>query len=117
MIASGGLALILADQWIGWGYTYVLMGGLMLLCSVATLLAPEPEHVARAPRSLRAAVGEPLQEFFTRRDRSCIPPANCSRVCRAPSRVAPTAPAPASTAGAASGRTACPPTDRPGWPP
>ncbi|KAG1451770.1 hypothetical protein G6F57_016088 [Rhizopus arrhizus] len=67
MIASGGLALILADQWIGWGYTYVLMGGLMLLCSVATLLAPEPEHVARAPRSLRAAVGEPLQEFFTRR--------------------------------------------------
>ncbi|KAG1254801.1 hypothetical protein G6F68_010677 [Rhizopus microsporus] len=67
MIASGGLALILADQWIGWGYTYVLMGGLMLLCSVATLLAPEPELVARAPRSLRAAVGEPLQEFFTRR--------------------------------------------------
>ncbi|KAG1597791.1 hypothetical protein G6F46_014249 [Rhizopus delemar] len=31
MIASGGLALSLADQWIGWGYTYVLMGGLMLL--------------------------------------------------------------------------------------
>ncbi|CAB3657890.1 Anhydromuropeptide permease [Achromobacter pestifer] len=67
MIASGGLALILADQWIGWGYTYVLMGGLMLLCSVATLLAPEPEHVARAPRNLREAVGEPLHEFFTRR--------------------------------------------------
>lgn len=67
MIASGGLALILADQWIGWGYTYVLMGGLMLLCAAATLLAPEPEHVARAPRSLREAVGEPLHEFFTRR--------------------------------------------------
>lgn len=67
MIASGGLALILADQWIGWGYTYVLMGGLMLLCSLATLLAPEPEHVARAPSNLREAVGEPLHEFFTRR--------------------------------------------------
>ena len=67
MIVSGGLALILADQWIGWGNTYVLMGGLMLLCALATLWAPEPEHVARAPRNLRAAVGEPLREFFTRR--------------------------------------------------
>ncbi|QCS62616.1 muropeptide transporter [Achromobacter denitrificans] len=67
MIVSGGLALILADQWIGWGNTYVLMGGLMLLCALATLWAPEPEHVASAPRNLRAAVGEPLREFFTRR--------------------------------------------------
>lgn len=67
MIVSGGLALILADQWIGWGNTYVLMGGLMLLCALATLWAPEPEHVATAPRSLREAVGEPLREFFTRR--------------------------------------------------
>ena len=66
MIASGGLALILADQWIGWGNTYVLMGGLMLLCVLATLWAPEPEHVARAPRNLGQAVGEPLVEFFTR---------------------------------------------------
>jgi PAT family beta-lactamase induction signal transducer AmpG len=67
MIVSGGLALILADQWIGWGNTYVLMGGLILLCALATLWAPEPEHVASAPRNLRAAVGEPLREFFTRR--------------------------------------------------
>lgn len=67
MIVSGGLALILADQWIGWGHTYMLMGGLMLLCALATLWAPEPEHVARAPRSLREAVVEPLHEFFTRR--------------------------------------------------
>ncbi|WP_129529081.1 muropeptide transporter [Achromobacter agilis] len=67
MIVSGGLALILADQWIGWGNTYVLMGGLMLLCALATLWAPEPEHIARAPRDLRAAVGEPLREFFSRR--------------------------------------------------
>lgn len=67
MIVSGGLALIMADQWIGWGNTYVVMGGLMLLCALATLWAPEPEHVARAPRSLREAVAEPLHEFFTRR--------------------------------------------------
>ncbi|CAB3857822.1 Anhydromuropeptide permease [Achromobacter anxifer] len=67
MIVSGGLALILADQWIGWHNTYVLMGGLMLLCTLATFWAPEPEHVARPPRTLREAVGEPLQEFFSRR--------------------------------------------------
>ena len=67
MIVSGGLALIMADQWIGWANTYMVMGGLMLLCALATLWAPEPEHVARAPRSLREAVAEPLHEFFTRR--------------------------------------------------
>src|SRR5690606_31781425 len=33
---------------------------------LATLWAPEPEHVAHAPRSLRIAVIEPLREFFTR---------------------------------------------------
>ena len=67
MIVSGGLALILADQWIGWGNTYVVMGGLMLLCALATLWAPEPEYVAMPPRSLGEAVSAPLQEFFTRR--------------------------------------------------
>lgn len=67
MIVSGGLALILADQWIGWGNTYVLMGGLMLLCTLATFWAPEPENVANPPRTLREAVGEPLREFFSRR--------------------------------------------------
>ncbi|MGE8634426.1 MAG: MFS transporter, partial [Achromobacter piechaudii] len=30
-------------------------------------LAPEPEHVARPPRTLGEAIGEPLHEFFTRR--------------------------------------------------
>lgn len=67
MIASGGLALIMADQWIGWGNTYMVMGGLMLLCALATLWAPEPEHIARPPRTLREAVNEPLREFFVRR--------------------------------------------------
>jgi len=38
----------------------------MLLCVLATLWAPEPEHVARAPRNLGQAVGEPLVEFFSR---------------------------------------------------
>ncbi|MBV2180749.1 MAG: muropeptide transporter [Castellaniella sp.] len=66
MVVSGGLALILADQWLGWGNMYFLMGGLMMLASLATLWAPEPEHVAQAPRSLEHAVVEPLREFFSR---------------------------------------------------
>lgn len=67
MIVSGGLALVLADQWLGWHNTYFLMGGVMALCAFATLIAPEPEQVAAAPRSLAVAVVEPLAEFFRRR--------------------------------------------------
>ncbi len=67
MVVSGGLALILADQWLGWGAMYMLMGGLMALASLATLWAPEPESAARPPRTLREAVAEPLKEFFGRR--------------------------------------------------
>jgi MFS transporter, PAT family, beta-lactamase induction signal transducer AmpG len=39
----------------------------MGLCAIATFLAPEPEVVARPPRSLAIAVVEPLLEFFRRR--------------------------------------------------
>src|SRR3546814_9738173 len=67
MIVSGGLALVLADQWLGWQNMYFLMGGFMALCAIATVLAPEPDVVARAPRSLAVAVVEPLLEFFKRR--------------------------------------------------
>lgn len=66
MIASGGLALVLADQWLGWSATYYAMGAVMAVASIATLFAPEPEYVARAPRTLSLAVVEPLREFFSR---------------------------------------------------
>jgi len=66
MLVSGGLALILADQWLGWGTTYMLMGGLMLLAALASLWAPEPEVPAQTPRSLTQAVIEPFNEFFSR---------------------------------------------------
>ncbi len=66
MLVSGGLALILADQWLGWGHMYMLMGGLMLVTSLATLWAPEPDVPAQAPRSLSLAVIEPFKEFFSR---------------------------------------------------
>lgn len=67
MIVSGGLALVLADQWLGWQNTYFLMGAFMAVCAFATLIAPEPEVVAAAPRSLALAVVEPLGELFRRR--------------------------------------------------
>ena len=66
MIVSGGLALVLADQWLGWHNTYFLMGAFMAVCALATVIAPEPEVVVAAPRSLAVAVVEPLVEFFRR---------------------------------------------------
>lgn len=67
MLVSGGLALILADQWLGWGQTYALMGGLMLLSSLVTWLAPEPDHPVEAPDSLFQAITFPFKEFFSRK--------------------------------------------------
>lgn len=54
MLVSGGLALWLADRYLGWQGTYWLMAGLMLIGIVATLCAPEPQvsalHHARLSR-------------------------------------------------------------------
>lgn len=66
MVVSGGLALIMADQWLGWGRTYMLMGALLALSSLATFWAPEPEQAVQPPRDLRQAVLAPLREFFSR---------------------------------------------------
>ncbi len=66
MLVSGALALILADP-LGWRLTYMLMAGLMLIGTMATLFAPEPEDAGRPPTSLSEAVSGPLSEFFSRR--------------------------------------------------
>ncbi len=42
MLVSGGLALWLADRWLGWQGMYWLMAALLIPCIIATLLAPEP---------------------------------------------------------------------------
>jgi PAT family beta-lactamase induction signal transducer AmpG len=67
MLVSGGLALVLADQWLGWTGMYFLMAGLMLVGMAAAWFAPEAERSERAPATLAAAFSEPLQEFFARR--------------------------------------------------
>jgi PAT family beta-lactamase induction signal transducer AmpG len=66
MLVSGGLALVLADQVLGWSGMYLLMAVLMVIGMVATWFAPEPEDAGRAPATLRAAFVEPLREFLTR---------------------------------------------------
>ena len=65
MLVSGGLALILADQ-IGWRPTYVAMAALMAIGVGAALWAPEPAMPPAVPHTLRAAVIDPLKDFFTR---------------------------------------------------
>lgn len=66
MLVSGGLALWLADRYLGWQATYWLMAALLLPCIVATLLAPEPMDTPSVPRSLEQAVVAPLGDFFGR---------------------------------------------------
>jgi PAT family beta-lactamase induction signal transducer AmpG len=66
MLVSGGLALILAAGPLGWTGTYWLMALLMLVGGAAVLLGDEPQAPARAPRSLRESVLDPLAEFFGR---------------------------------------------------
>ncbi|MFA5914542.1 MAG: MFS transporter [Burkholderiales bacterium] len=65
MLASGGLALILADQ-IGWRQTFFTMAALMAVGLATSLAAPEPALRGTPPRSLRAAVVEPLQDLLLR---------------------------------------------------
>ncbi|MCS2169796.1 muropeptide MFS transporter AmpG [Scandinavium sp. TWS1a] len=66
MLVSGGLALWLADQWLGWQAMYWLMSALMIPCIIATLFAPEPSDVIPPPKTLEQAVAEPLRDFFGR---------------------------------------------------
>ena len=65
MLTSGGLALMLADLWLGFEGTYRVMAGLCLLLALFAGWAPEPQEI-RVPGSLRAAVIEPFREFFSR---------------------------------------------------
>ena len=65
MLASGGVALVLADQ-IGWHQTLLAMAALMCVGLCVSFMAPEPEVQGAAPHSLRAAVVEPLKDLLAR---------------------------------------------------
>lgn len=69
LIASGALALVLADQTI-WPNVYRVMAACMLIPLIATLLAQEPKvlrvQVATWAEGLREGVIEPFADFFRR---------------------------------------------------
>jgi PAT family beta-lactamase induction signal transducer AmpG len=65
LIATGSLALILADR-ISWAAVYLLMAVLMGIGLIAAITAPEPTLRDRPPASLSDAIRLPFQEFFQR---------------------------------------------------
>lgn len=65
MLVSGALALILSDHY-SWKTVYLFMAATIIVGVVGTLIGPEPE-TPKPPSTLRAAVLEPLKEFFARR--------------------------------------------------
>lgn len=66
MLTSGGLALMLADLYLGFSGVYVLMAVFCLGLAVVAALAPEPSRAERPP-TLAAAIIEPFREFFSRK--------------------------------------------------
>ncbi len=65
MIMSGAVALTLADS-MSWAEVYLVMAACMAVGVFATLISPEPESFGSTPSSLKAAVFEPLYDFFKR---------------------------------------------------
>lgn len=66
MLVSGGLALWLADRYLGWHAIWWLMAALMVPGVIGTLLAREPTDAIARPHTLEQAVIAPLQDFFNR---------------------------------------------------
>jgi MFS transporter, PAT family, beta-lactamase induction signal transducer AmpG len=64
-LVPGSLSLILADH-MDWSSVFMLTALFMLPGVVMTLLISEPTLKSVAPKTLRAAVVEPFQEFITR---------------------------------------------------
>ncbi|MDO9262733.1 MAG: AmpG family muropeptide MFS transporter [Desulfosalsimonadaceae bacterium] len=65
MLLAGGGGLILADH-MPFSMVYLLMACCLVPGILTTLFAPEPEIVGTPPASMRAAVLEPLMEYFQR---------------------------------------------------
>jgi PAT family beta-lactamase induction signal transducer AmpG len=65
ILVSGAFALILSDH-IAWRSVYAIMAAVMLLNTLFTLVAPEPENRVIPPVSLKEAVWGPLAGYFKR---------------------------------------------------
>lgn len=69
LLASGALALILADR-VDWPLVYLTMGLFLMAMMVVTLLAREPQHPVARAQSFAHAIEDgvigPFKDFFTR---------------------------------------------------
>lgn len=65
MIVSGAFALYLADH-VSWIWVYRIMALLMCIGIVSNIFAPEPEAEIKTPESLKAAIIDPILEYFKR---------------------------------------------------
>lgn len=65
MLTSGGLALLLADLYLGFDGIYMLLAIICLVLAAIAFFAPEPA-ITRPPATLLKAVIEPFKEFFGR---------------------------------------------------
>lgn len=66
MLISGGLALWLADFYLGWPSTYRLMALLMIPGVITTLYAKDSHQIFFKPINLKQSIVLPLHDFFKR---------------------------------------------------
>lgn len=64
-LVPGSLSLFLADH-LPWSQVFAITAAFLVPGAVLSLVVEEPTASASAPRTLRAAVVEPFQEFFQR---------------------------------------------------
>lgn len=64
LLASGG-GLIMADH-MSFSKVYLIMATCLIPGVITTILAPEPKVGSQPPKTLKAAVIEPLSEYFSR---------------------------------------------------
>jgi len=65
MLLAGGGGMILADH-MPYARVYLIMAACMVPGVLTTLLTPEPEVGAGAPRTMKEAVFNPMVEYFSR---------------------------------------------------
>jgi MFS transporter, PAT family, beta-lactamase induction signal transducer AmpG len=65
MLLAGAGGLILADH-VSFAAVYLIMAACLIPGILTTLLAPEPRINGKPPKTLKAAVVDPLMEYFSR---------------------------------------------------
>jgi PAT family beta-lactamase induction signal transducer AmpG len=65
MLVSGGLGLVIADNW-GFKTAYLLMAVLAALGAIVTFMGPEPQQKVEIPRRLKDCLILPFIDFFSR---------------------------------------------------